>query len=74
MLKKIVCVYHIYYSISDFSWTNILCMCSGERRGIGGIFFDDLDTPDQEKVFKFVTSCAEAVIPSYIPLGKFWTT
>lgn len=42
----------------------------GERRGIGGIFFDDLDTPDQEKVFKFVTSCAEAVIPSYIPLVK----
>lgn len=42
----------------------------GERRGIGGIFFDDLDTPDQEKVFKFVTSCAEAVIPSYVPLVK----
>uniref|UniRef100_A0A1B6CSF4 coproporphyrinogen oxidase n=1 Tax=Clastoptera arizonana TaxID=38151 RepID=A0A1B6CSF4_9HEMI len=40
----------------------------GERRGVGGIFFDDLDTPGQEKVFQFVTSCAEAVIPSYIPL------
>jgi len=40
----------------------------GERRGIGGIFFDDLDSPNQNKVFQFVTSCAEAVIPSYIPL------
>ncbi|XP_039288864.1 oxygen-dependent coproporphyrinogen-III oxidase [Nilaparvata lugens] len=42
----------------------------GERRGVGGIFFDDLDTPSQEKCFNFVQSCAEAVIPSYIPLVK----
>ncbi|KOB67210.1 Coproporphirynogen oxidase [Operophtera brumata] len=38
------------------------------RRGIGGIFFDDVDSPDQQSAFDFVTSCAEAVIPSYIPL------
>lgn len=38
----------------------------GERRGVGGIFFDDLDTPS---TFNFVKSCAKAVIPSYIPLG-----
>lgn len=43
----------------------------GERRGVGGIFFDDLDTPNQEEAFKFVTSCAESVIPSYIPIGKY---
>lgn len=42
----------------------------GERRGVGGIFFDDLDTPSQEEAFEFVTSCAQAVIPSYIPLVK----
>lgn len=42
----------------------------GERRGVGGIFFDDLDSPNQEEAFKFVTSCADAVIPSYIPIGK----
>lgn len=41
-----------------------------ERRGVGGIFFDDLDSPSQDEVFQFVTSCAEAVIPSYIPLVK----
>lgn len=40
----------------------------GERRGVGGIFFDDLDTPDQEKCFSFVTDCANAVLPSYVPL------
>ncbi|XP_005386657.2 PREDICTED: oxygen-dependent coproporphyrinogen-III oxidase, mitochondrial [Chinchilla lanigera] len=42
----------------------------GERRGIGGIFFDDLDSPSKEEVFRFVQSCAQAVVPSYIPLVK----
>ncbi|XP_054270684.1 oxygen-dependent coproporphyrinogen-III oxidase-like [Macrosteles quadrilineatus] len=42
----------------------------GERRGVGGIFFDDLDSPSQEKAFQFVKSCAEAVTPSYLPLVK----
>lgn len=42
----------------------------GERRGIGGIFFDDLDQPSQDEAFKFVETCADAVIPSYLPLVK----
>nr|CAG4643888.1 EOG090X04L5 [Lepidurus arcticus] len=42
----------------------------GERRGVGGIFFDDLDSPDQESCFKFVQSCANSVIPSYLPLVR----
>ncbi|KAK7107170.1 oxygen-dependent coproporphyrinogen-III oxidase-like [Littorina saxatilis] len=42
----------------------------GESRGVGGIFFDDLDAPNQDKVFQFVKSCADAVIPSYIPIVK----
>ena len=40
----------------------------GEARGVGGIFFDDLDTPNKEEVFKFVISCAKSVVPSYLPL------
>lgn len=40
----------------------------GEQRGIGGIFFDDLDNPSQEKCFQFVSSCAKATIQSYVPL------
>lgn len=40
----------------------------GERRGIGGIFFDDLETPSKEECFQFVSACAASVIPSYIPL------
>lgn len=42
----------------------------GERRGIGGIFFDDMDTGSQEKCFKFVSDCADSVIPSFIPLAE----
>jgi len=37
-------------------------------RGVGGIFFDDLDTPDAENCFQFVRSCGNAVIPSYLPI------
>lgn len=40
----------------------------GISRGIGGIFFDDLDSPDPEKCFEFVQSCGNAVIPSYLPM------
>ena len=39
-----------------------------ESRGVGGIFFDDLDKPDQESVYRFVTSCARSVIPAYLPI------
>lgn len=41
-----------------------------ERRGIGGLFFDDIDYPDQEKAFGFVKSCAQHILPSYIPLVR----
>lgn len=40
-----------------------------EARGVGGIFFDDIDQPSQDDAFRFVESCANAVIPSYLPLG-----
>lgn len=40
----------------------------GETRGIGGIFFDDLDSPSQEEAFNFVKSCAGTVVPCYLPI------
>ncbi|KAM4548409.1 oxygen-dependent coproporphyrinogen-III oxidase, mitochondrial [Odontesthes bonariensis] len=40
----------------------------GETRGIGGIFFDDLDSPNQEEAFNFVKSCAHTVVPCYLPI------
>ncbi|KAI9886070.1 MAG: hypothetical protein M1823_002143 [Watsoniomyces obsoletus] len=43
-----------------------------ERRGVGGIFFDDLDeqneTKSPEELFMFVQDCLKAFLPSYIPI------
>jgi coproporphyrinogen III oxidase len=41
----------------------------GERRGVGGIFFDDL-TGDVEKIEAFVADCTAAVVPSYVPVAE----
>jgi coproporphyrinogen III oxidase len=40
----------------------------GERRGIGGIFFDHLKERTQEFYLAFITDCAQTFVPSYIPL------
>lgn len=40
----------------------------GEHRGVGGIFFDDLDDGDRDELFAFVTDCADAIVPSYLPI------
>ncbi|KAF2718566.1 coproporphyrinogen iii oxidase-like protein [Polychaeton citri CBS 116435] len=42
----------------------------GESRGVGGIFFDDLDETekDQESLFGFIQTCLDAFLPSYLPI------
>ncbi|KAH6888737.1 Coproporphyrinogen III oxidase [Thelonectria olida] len=42
----------------------------GECRGIGGIFFDDLDETerDQENTFAFIQDCLKSFLPSYVPI------
>jgi coproporphyrinogen III oxidase len=40
----------------------------GERRGVGGIFFDRLNGDDPEALFAFVRGCADAFGPAYLPL------
>jgi len=42
----------------------------GERRGLGGIFFDDLNNKDQDTIFKFSSECANSVVKSYVPIVK----
>ena len=41
-----------------------------ESRGVGGIFFDDLDEEekDQEELFSFVRDCLGSFLPSYLPI------
>jgi len=42
----------------------------GEARGVGGIFFDDLDDSekDQEQLFSFILDGLNTFLPSYIPI------
>ena len=41
-----------------------------ESRGLGGLFFDDLDEAekDQENLFSFIQDCCKAFLPSYLPI------
>merc|ERR1712048_936245 len=40
----------------------------GETRGLGGIFFDDQNDRDPEKIFAFSKDCLDNVVPAYVPL------
>ena len=40
----------------------------GERRGLGGIFFDDLNGASKNECFEFVRDCAQSFLPSYLPI------
>lgn len=42
----------------------------GERRGVGGIFFDNLNDHDQDTLLEFVTDCTKAFVPAYLPIVK----
>ncbi len=39
-----------------------------EARGIGGLFFDDLNQPDFEQAFAFMRSVGEHYLPAYVPI------
>ncbi|SCW01666.1 LAFE_0E04632g1_1 [Lachancea fermentati] len=39
-----------------------------ETRGVGGIFFDDLDDRDPQEILAIVEDCFDAFLPSYLPI------
>lgn len=39
-----------------------------EQRGIGGLFFDDLNQPDFEKTFQFMQSVGDHYLKAYVPI------
>jgi coproporphyrinogen III oxidase len=41
-----------------------------EARGVGGIFFDDLESENKESLFSFVQDCGESLVKQYIPIVK----
>lgn len=40
----------------------------GETRGLGGIFFDDLNDREPDEIFAFSKDCLDALVPAYVPL------
>lgn len=40
----------------------------GETRGLGGIFFDDLNDRDADKIHSFCSDCLDGVLPAYTPI------
>ena len=40
----------------------------GETRGVGGLFFDDLNQPGFEQSFALMRAVGEAFIPAYLPI------
>jgi coproporphyrinogen III oxidase len=40
----------------------------GERRGVGGIFFDDLDHRPADALLAFVEACGRAIVPAVRPI------
>ncbi|RYH18864.1 oxygen-dependent coproporphyrinogen oxidase [archaeon] len=40
----------------------------GETRGLGGIFFDDLNDREPEKILSFLEEGLNAVVPAYVPI------
>ncbi|MBN8631801.1 MAG: oxygen-dependent coproporphyrinogen oxidase [Rhodobacterales bacterium] len=50
----------------------------GRARGVGGIFFDDLNTSDWHRDFAFTRAVGEAFLPAFLPvterrIGTPWT-
>ena len=40
----------------------------GETRGVGGLFFDDLNTPDFDTCFALTRAVGDCFIPAYVPI------
>jgi coproporphyrinogen III oxidase len=40
----------------------------GERRGVGGIFFDNLNDHDPSTLLAFVAECIAVFVPAYLPI------
>eukprot|EP00607_Mallomonas_marina_P007625 CAMPEP_0182421424 /NCGR_PEP_ID=MMETSP1167-20130531/6813_1 /TAXON_ID=2988 /ORGANISM="Mallomonas Sp, Strain CCMP3275" /LENGTH=368 /DNA_ID=CAMNT_0024598555 /DNA_START=69 /DNA_END=1172 /DNA_ORIENTATION=- len=40
----------------------------GETRGLGGIFYDDMNDRDPEELYALASDCLDAVVPAYGPI------
>lgn len=70
-LHKEVCDRHdpeFYTKFKKWCDDYFLIKHRGERRGLGGIFFDDLNDRDPEKLLEFSNDCQNTVTEAYLPL------
>ena len=68
---KNVCDKHDLADYSNFkTWCDnyFFIKHRNERRGVGGIFFDDLRNSSKNDCFKFVKECGESFLQSYLPI------
>jgi coproporphyrinogen III oxidase len=68
---KAVCDKHDPNWYNEFkAWADKYFMIThrAETRGLGGIFFDDLNDRDPEKIFAFAQDAVNAVVPAYGPI------
>ncbi|KAK9325947.1 Coproporphyrinogen III oxidase [Lipomyces orientalis] len=69
-LLKDVCDHHdptYYQRFKKWADDYFLIKYRGEARGIGGIFFDDLNEKEAEQHFLFVADALSRFLPSYLP-------
>jgi len=57
-----------YLKFKEWADTYFYNKHQAEHRGVGGLFFDDLDDKPIEECFSFIATCANAILPSYIPI------
>jgi len=68
---KAVCDKHdpeYYAKFKKWADEYFLIKHRGETRGLGGIFFDDQNDRDCEKIFAFSKECLDSLVPAYLPL------
>ena len=53
---------------SSGTWPDRTSLYRNERRGLGGIFFDDLNDRDPDALLAFSKDCQAAVVESYLPI------
>eukprot|EP00798_Chlamydomonas_sp_ICE-L_P027699 gene27699-7341_t len=68
---KAICDKHdpaYYEKFSKWCDDYFLIKHRGERRGLGGIFFDDLNDKEPETILAFSEECVNSVVAAYTPL------
>ncbi len=59
---------NVYQNYKKWCDEYFLLRHRNETRGVGGLFFDDLNTPDFDTCFSLTKSVGDCFLPAYIPI------